>query len=165
MAPEPKIHNIFEPVTGTWQYIVADPDTRAAVLIDAVLDYSAATNALSSTSADKLLSVVEENGYNVVRILETHVAADHITAAKYLQTTLEGKTGRRPPISIGKRVEEVQKRFAARYGIPPTEYADAFDHLLGDAETFTIGKLEATTIHLPGHTPDHLGYQIGGIEP
>ncbi|KAK1720736.1 metallo-beta-lactamase superfamily protein [Colletotrichum lupini] len=162
MAQEPTIHEIFEPVTGTWQYIVADPSTQAAVIIDSVLDFDPAKNAISTQTADGLLDVVKKNGYNVVNILETHVHADHLTASKYLQSRLrEAQDGAAPKICIGRRIGDVQERFAEKYGIPKDEYANAFDRLLDDDEVFEIGDLKAKAIHLPGHTPDHMGYMIG----
>ncbi|KAH8880925.1 putative metallo-beta-lactamase domain protein [Thozetella sp. PMI_491] len=161
MAQELQIHDIFEPNTGTWQYIVADPSTHVAAIIDSVLDYNPATSELTTKTADNLLSVVKDSGYTVDWILETHVHADHITAAKYLQTKLEQTQGTKPSIAIGERVRQVQEHFGNRYAIPSSEYADAFDKLFGDDEKFSIGNIEGEAIHLPGHTPDHLGYRIG----
>lgn len=159
---QPTIHNIFEKVTGTWQYIVADPTTSTAVTIDPVLDYDPVTQVITTTSADTLLSLVQEKGYKIERILETHAHADHLSAASYLQSRLAQIQGYRPPIGIGKRIEQVQKRFAQRYGLADEEYRGVFDQLFDDDETFAIGASTAKAIHLPGHTPDHLGYQIGG---
>ncbi|KAI8184899.1 zinc-binding dehydrogenase [Colletotrichum sp. SAR 10_65] len=162
MAPEPVIHEIFEPVTGTWQYIVADPSTKAAVIIDSVLDFDPAKSAISTKTADDLLEVIREKGYKVGMILETHVHADHLTAAKYLQSRLrEAQDGAAPEICIGWRIGEVQERFANKYGIAEEEYAHAFDRLLNQDEVFSIGGLKAKAIHLPGHTPDHMGYMVG----
>ncbi|KAH8433073.1 MBL fold metallo-hydrolase [Aspergillus melleus] len=158
---EPTIHDVFESNTGTWQYVVADPSTLAAVIIDPVLDYDAATNSVATTSADALLALVREKGYTVEKILETHVHADHITAASYLQNRLAELQGHAPPIGIGKRIEQVQKLFSHRYGVPEQEYKGIFDKLFDDNEVFNVGRLEAIAIHLPGHTPDHLGYKIG----
>jgi glyoxylase-like metal-dependent hydrolase (beta-lactamase superfamily II) len=160
---EPTIHNVFESETGTWQYVVADPTTSAAVIIDPVLDYDPATQVITTDSADVLLSLVKEKGYKVERILETHAHADHLTAASYLQKRLAEEQGHRPPIGIGKRIGQVQKLFGQRYGIPEQEYERVFDKLFEDDETFKIGNLTAKAIHLPGHTPDHLGYRIGGM--
>lgn len=163
MPVEPIIHNIFEPKTSTWQYIVADPKTKHAVIIDPVLDFDPVKNALTTESADALISLAKANEYIVVRVLETHVHADHITSSNYLQLKLTASQDLRPDICIGKRVGQTQDRFGQRYGIPESEYKDAFDHLLDDDEVFSIGELEAKAIHLPGHTPDHLGYVIGGM--
>ncbi len=157
---EPVVHAIFEPQTCTWQYIVADPSTNAAVIIDPVLDFDQARNTVSTKSADALLSLVEEKGYTVDRLLETHVHADHLTAAKYLQHKL-AKKGQRPEVGIGKRIGGVQERFAERYDIAREEYEGAFDKLFDDDEVFHVGELESKAVHLPGHTPDHMGYLIG----
>jgi len=162
MPPEPTVTDVFEPVTATWQYIVADPATRDAVIIDSVLDFEPATRSLSSKSADGLLDIVQEKGYRVVKILETHAHADHLTAAKYLQTKLAQSQGFKPEVCIGKRIEGVQDRFARRYGVPKDELENVFDKLFDDDEEFAIGELKAQALHLPGHTPDHLGYKIGG---
>lgn len=161
-AQEPTIHNVFENVTGTWQYIVADPSTSSAVIIDPVLDYEPATQAITTRSADELLSLVQEKGYKIEKIIETHAHADHLTSSSYLQSRLAQIQGHRPPIGIGKRIEQVQKLFGKRYGVTKDEYNHVFDKLFDDDETFSIGNLIAKAIHLPGHTPDHLGYQIGG---
>lgn len=162
---EPMIHDIFEPATGTWQYIVADPATCKAVIIDSVLDYDPATQAITTASADSLLDLVEKHGYQVDRILETHAHADHLTAASYLQRRLAERQGHKPSIGIGKRIDRVQTLFGHRYGVPAEEYQAVFDKLFDDDETFDIGNLQGTAIHLPGHTPDHLGYKIGGESP
>ncbi|GJC93962.1 metallo-betalactamase superfamily protein [Colletotrichum higginsianum] len=162
MAHEPIIHDIFEPSTGTWQYIVADLPTKAAIIIDPVLDFDPATSAISTQTADGLLEVIWELGYKVVGILETHVHADHLTAAKYLQSRLrEAQAGAAPDICIGGRIKVVQERLSEKYGIEKEEFASAFDRFFADDEVFGIGKLEATALHLPGHTPDHMGYLIG----
>lgn len=158
---EPTIHNIFEPVTGTWQYVVADASTQAAIIIDPVLNYEPATQAITTTAADELLSLVLEKGYKIEKILETHAHADHLTASAYLQHQLSQTQGSKPPIGIGKRIAQVQNLFGLRYQIGKEEYEQVFDNLFDDDESFTIGELTATALHLPGHTPDHLGYQIG----
>lgn len=162
---KPIIHNVFESKTGTWQYVVADPTTSTAVIIDPVLDYDPATQVITTDSADALLSLVKEEGYKIDRILETHAHADHLTAASYLQKRLAEEQGHRPPIGIGKRIGQVQKLFGQRYGIPAEEYEGVFDKLFDDDETFKIGHLTAKAIHLPGHTLDHMGYRIGGMMP
>lgn len=161
-SPEPTVHPIFESFTSTWQYIVADPSTKKAAIIDPVLDYDPASQKLATKTADALLALIKEKGYHVDMILETHAHADHLTAASYLQKRLAQEQGEKPPIGIGKRIVEVQKRWADRYQIPAEEYENVFDILWEDNQAFKIGNLEVTTHHLPGHTPDHIGYQIGG---
>ncbi|KAG7286987.1 hypothetical protein NEMBOFW57_006487 [Staphylotrichum longicolle] len=157
---EPIVHTVFEPQTSTWQYVVADPSTKTAVIIDPVLDFDPARNSITTKSADALLALVKEKGYTVDRLLETHVHADHLTAARYLQDKL-AKDGKKPEIGIGRRIGQVQERFAKRYGIAQEECEGAFDKLFDDDEIFHVGELEAKAVHLPGHTPDHMGYLIG----
>lgn len=160
---EPIVNDIFEPVTGTWQYIIADPATNVAAIVDPVLDYDQATRTITTKTADKLLAFVKEKGYTISWILETHAHADHLTAASYLQNRLsQSQPGDKPPIGIGSRINKVQSLFGKRYDIPSSEYTDvAFDHFFSDDEVFSIGNLSATAIHLPGHTPDHMGYRVG----
>lgn len=160
---KPTIHDVFESRTGTWQYVIADPSTLTAVILDPVLDYDPATQTITTQSADALLSLVKQHEYKIDRILETHVHADHLTAASYIQSRIAQDQGYRPPIGIGKRIKQVQQLFGRRYGIPPKEHEGVFDTLFDDDETFAIGSLNAMAIHLPGHTPDHLGYKIGGM--
>lgn len=162
MVRAPIVHNIFEPNTCTWQYVVADPPTAAAVVIDSVLDFDPSKALISTETADILLSLIRQKGYRIEKILETHVHADHLTAAKYLQHRLQSTQGSKPDICIGKRIGEVQERFASRYGVPKEEMEGAFDKMFDDDEVFKVGELEAKVLHLPGHTPDHLGYVIGG---
>ncbi|KAB8238146.1 MBL fold metallo-hydrolase [Aspergillus alliaceus] len=161
VAGEPTVHAVFEKKTGTWQYVVADPSTLAAAIIDPVLDYDPATQVITTSSADSLLSLVKDKGYKVDRILETHAHADHLTAASYLQKRLTEIQGGKPPIGIGKRIGQVQRLFGQRYAVPPDEYKVVFDTLFNDDEQFNIGDLTVTAMHLPGHTPDHLGYKVG----
>jgi len=161
-ASEPTVHNVFESKTGSWQYVVADKATSVAVIIDPVLDYDPATQEVATTTADSLLAIVGKEGFKVNMILETHAHADHLSAASYLQRRLAQEQGHRPSIGIGKRIEQVQRRFGERYGIPAREYERVFDKAFEDDEEFVIGNLNAMAIHIPGHTPDHMGYKIGG---
>jgi glyoxylase-like metal-dependent hydrolase (beta-lactamase superfamily II) len=158
---EPIIHPIFESVTGTFQYVVADPLSKDAVIIDPVLDFDLGSSKVSTASADRVLETVREHGYTVTHVLETHAHADHLTASRYMQQSLS-KSGQSPPlIAIGERIKQVQTTFAAVYSIPGAELATAFDKLFADDEEFAIGTLKATAIHLPGHTPDSMGYVVG----
>ena len=161
-AIQPTVHNIFENTTGSWQYVVADPETLTAVIIDPVLEFEPVTQTVGTRTADKLLELVKKHGYKVERILETHAHADHMTAASYLQRRLASDQGHKPSICIGSRIDQVQKRFSSRYHVPKDEYATVFDTLLEDEEEFSIGNIKAKAIHIPGHTPDHMGYKIGG---
>ncbi|PNP38554.1 hypothetical protein TGAMA5MH_09635 [Trichoderma gamsii] len=158
---EPTIHSEFEPDTGTWQYIVADSSTMTAAIIDPVLNFDRTSQSLATHTADALLALVKEKGYKVDWVLETHVHADHLTAASYLQKRLAEQQGHKPYIAIGKRIGQVQRFFGKRYGVPEEQYEVVFDHLLEDDEQFVIGSIQATAMHLPGHTPDHMGYKVG----
>ncbi|KAF9693510.1 hypothetical protein EKO04_008397 [Ascochyta lentis] len=158
---EPIIHHVFEPTTGTFQYIVTDSSSNAAVIIDPVLDFDPATATISTASADALFALVAERRYNVEYILETHAHADHLSAASYLQAKLMQSQSQTPRIGIGKRIGQVQKLFSKRYGVPAHEHTIAFDKLFDDDETFRVGSLQIQAIHLPGHTPDHMGYKTG----
>lgn len=159
---EPEIHTIYESVTGTWQYIVADTSTKDGVIIDSVLDYNKDTGIISTVSADKLLEVVANYNYTISRILETHAHADHLTASRYLQNVLTRRqAGQRPLVCIGKGISQVQETMGEIYGIPALEMQNSFDYEFSESEAFRIGALEAKVIHLPGHTPDHIGYIIG----
>ncbi|KAK5007214.1 hypothetical protein LTR28_005553 [Elasticomyces elasticus] len=157
---EPTVHTSFEKTTGTWQYIVADPISKKAVIIDSVLDYNPATNSISTATADELLRLVKVHGYTVDRILETHVHADHLTASRYLQSKLSSDETT-PDICIGAGIAEVHKTFGPKFGVSQEELEGAFDHTFQDMETFPLGTLEVKIMHLPGHTPDHVGYMIG----
>ncbi|KAK0105456.1 hypothetical protein ONS95_004176 [Cadophora gregata] len=156
----PEIYISFEPVTATLQYIVADPKTGEAAIIDSVLDFDPATNRLSTNSADALLSTVVHNGLKPTFIMETHAHADHLTAARYLQQKLVELGHPKPKISAGKRITQVQATFASRYGISKDELENIFDQLWDDNQKFKIGLLDCEVLHLPGHTPDHVGYRI-----
>lgn len=163
-SQEPIIHPTFDPATSTFTYLVACPSTLHAVIIDSVLDFDPCTSRISTTTADALLALIHENKYKIVKILETHVHADHLTASRYLQTQLaadEKNGGIKPEICIGKRIVEVQKVFAEKYGIPREEWEGAFDKVFEDEEEFEVGQLKGSVKHLPGHTPDHVGYLVG----
>lgn len=161
MSSEAQVITCYEPKTGTWQYIIADPVTNEAAIIDSVLDFDAATSKITTESADELLKLVERHNYTISHILETHVHADHLTASAYLQDQLVKNGGKRPSICIGRRIGQVQSRFGARYQVDSADMQGAFDHTFEDDEVFSIGQLQASVMHLPGHTPDHIGYVIG----
>ncbi|KAK0631573.1 putative metallo-beta-lactamase domain protein [Immersiella caudata] len=160
---EPDITPVFEPVTGTWQYLIADPTTLNAAIIDPVLDYHPPTRSITTATADSLLALIHSKSYAITWILETHAHADHLTAASYLRKRLSETQSSPPIIGIGSRIPQIQSLFGRRYCLPESEYTPfVFDHLLSDDEVFFISpNLSAKAIHLPGHTPDHMGYQIG----
>lgn len=121
-----EINTIYEPVTGTWQYIVACPTTKYAAIIDSVLDYERETGDVSATSADMLLKLIEDRKYIITHILETHAHADHLSASRYLQNVLEERQpDLHPLVGIGRRVGEVQKAMGSLYQVPENEMRDA----------------------------------------
>ncbi|KAJ6593894.1 beta-lactamase-like protein [Mycena capillaripes] len=126
-----------------------------AALIDTVLDYDLPSGTIATTTADGILSFIEKHGLNIKYILETHAHADHLTAAQYHRKKFD------VPVGIGKRISKVQETFGAVYGFEPSEFERAFDLLFQDDEEFKLGGLNCRVIHLPGHTPDHVGYVIG----
>jgi len=143
--------------TGTWSYVVSDPATGAAAIIDPVLDYEQKGARTSTASAQALLDVVQGAGLSVQWILETHAHADHLSAAAWLQE----RTG--APIGIGAGIRSVQAAFKPIYGLEadfPTD-GSQFDRLFADGERFALGNLEVEAIATPGHTSDSLSYRIG----
>ncbi len=157
MTQKPTVHSFFDPQTFTISHVVADSVTKKAVIIDSVLDFDPSSGKLSHESADKILELVGKEGYVVEWILETHVHADHITAAQYLKQELGGK------IAIGERITEVQRTFAAVFNLPkdfPTD-GSQFDRLWKDGEIFKLGSLEVRVMATPGHTPADVSYLIG----
>ncbi|KAJ7096329.1 Metallo-hydrolase/oxidoreductase [Mycena epipterygia] len=154
-SDSPIVYSFFEQHTSTWQYIVSDPLTKDAALIDTVLDYEPSSGAISTTTADGILSFIEKHGLNIKYILETHAHADHLTAAQYYRERFN------VPVGIGERIATVQKTFAPIYGFEPSSLVNAFDLLFRDDAEFKLGRLHCRVIHLPGHTPDHVGYLIG----
>ncbi|KAK4442337.1 beta-lactamase-like protein [Podospora aff. communis PSN243] len=160
---EPDITPVFEPVTGTWQYLIADPSTLTAAIVDPVLDYHPPTRSITTATADALLDLIKSKSYTITWILETHAHADHLTAASYLRKRLAESQPHPPTIGIGSRIPQIQSLFGRRYSLPESEYTPlVFDHLFSDDEVFPISEtLSAKALHLPGHTPDHMGYQIG----
>ena len=157
---QPVVHTVFEPTTGTWQYIVADARTKRAAIIDSVLDFDAAMNEISTKSADDLLATIGSEGYVVEALLETHLHADHLSAASYLCERLKGKQSIVPKVCIGSGIAKMQELFASRYGVPKEEWQNAFDQTYADGATFHVGDLQVEVLHLPGHTPDSVGYRI-----
>lgn len=153
----PLVKALFDKRTFSVQYVVADPDTGQCAIIDPVLDFDPNSGATATWSADALLAHVQEQGYRLQWILDTHPHADHLSAAGYLND----KTG--VPTAIGEKVVEVQKLWKAIYHLPdsfPTDGAQ-WDRLFADSESFRIGNLEAKVMLSPGHTPASITYVIG----
>lgn len=154
---KPDIRPLFDEATNTVSYVVVDPATQAAALVDSVLDFDPKSGRTATASADRMIALVRERGLTVEWILETHVHADHLSAAPYLKDRVGGRIG------IGEHIREVQKVFRTLFNMEPGFVADGrqFDHLFADGERFRIGQLEAQAIHTPGHTPADMTYVVG----
>ena len=153
---QPRVHAQFDEATHTVSYVVWDPATCRAAIIDPVLDYDHRTGRVSHRSADDLLGFAAGQGLSVDWVLETHAHADHLSAAPYLKE----KTG--APIGIGARITEVQRTFAPVFGLEDVSGdGREFDRLFRDGETITIGGLQVEVMHTPGHTPACVSYRIG----
>ncbi|EWS55466.1 MBL fold metallo-hydrolase [Methylibium sp. T29] len=152
-----QVEGFFDPATWTVSYIVLDKGTMQCALVDSVLDYDPKSGRTSNASADLLIARVRELGATVQWILETHVHADHLSAAPYLKQELGGQLG------IGQHITTVQKVFGSLFNAGAEFAHDGrqFDHLFSDGETFHIGGMEARAMHTPGHTPACMTYVIG----
>ena len=157
MLVSPTVKGFFDSDTNTVSYVVSDPVTSACAIIDAVLDFNMASGTIDTTSADEIVAFVRSNGLKVEWLIETHVHADHLSAAPYLQNALGGKIG------ISAEIASVQKIFGKVFNAG-TEFerdGSQFDKLFTDNDTYQIGTLEAHTIHTPGHTPACMVHVIG----
>jgi glyoxylase-like metal-dependent hydrolase (beta-lactamase superfamily II) len=156
-APRAQVTSFFDPRTFTASHVVHDPATRAAAIVDSVLDYDAASGRTAHDHADAIIAFVREQGLHVDWLLETHAHADHLSAAPYLKAQLGGR------IAIGKDIVRVQQTFGALFNAGPDFARDGsqFDHLFADGERFHLGDIAATVLHVPGHTPADLAYVIG----
>ena len=152
----PEVTAFFDEATYTVSYVVADPDRGKAAIIDSVLGYDSKSGWTNTEKADEIIAFVRDRGFVVDWILETHVHADHLTAAPYLKDTLGGQTG------IGNQIGTVQATFKTVFNAGDELPSDGsqFDHLFSDAEIFTIGGIRARVIHTPGHTPACVTYVI-----
>jgi glyoxylase-like metal-dependent hydrolase (beta-lactamase superfamily II) len=154
---QPHVEAFFDPATFTYSYVVSDPSTQRCAIIDSVLDYDPASGRTSYTSADRLIDYVKTHKLQVDWLLETHVHADHLSAAPYLQRELGGQ------LAIGEHITTVQNTFGKLFNAGSEFATDGrqFDHLFKDGDTFAIGSLQARAIHTPGHTPACMTYVIG----
>ena len=156
-AMGPNVHAFFDPDTWSLTYIVQDPNSGSCAIVDPVLDYEAASGQTTTESADEVVAKVEAENLTVEWILETHVHADHLSAAPYLQRRLGGKIG------IGAHITEVQNIFGNLFNAEPEFHRNGsqFNQLFADGDTFAIGGLTVTAMHTPGHTPACMTYYIG----
>ena len=157
MSNLPIVKDFFHEDTNTFSYVVRDPATKACAIIDSVLDYDPASASTSTIHADKIIAYIKEQDLTVEWILETHVHADHLTAAQYLKAELGGK------IAMSQKIGIVQETFGAIYHLDIKQWnaQQLFDYLFEDHESFQIGTLKAYNIPTPGHTPACLSYVIG----
>ncbi|HVI32746.1 MBL fold metallo-hydrolase [Phenylobacterium sp.] len=153
---QPRVQAFFDLATSTASYLVSDPATGQAAIIDPVLDFEPKAAKLSTASADALLQAIADQGLTLAYVLETHAHADHLSAADYIR----GSTGAK--VVIGAHIREVQKTF-----IPVFEADDVaadgavFDVLLDEGDTLALGELTVRVLHTPGHTPACVTYLIG----
>lgn len=156
-ALRPEIASFFDPATFTVTYVAHDPSTLEAAIVDSVLDFDPNSGRTATASADAVIDYVTSHNLKVIWLLETHAHADHFSAAPYLQEKLGGK------IAIGAEIATVQNVFGKLFNAG-TDFArdgSQFDALFRDGDTFTIGNLPVTVMHVPGHTPADIAYVVG----
>lgn len=156
-AHRPAVTAFFDEPTNTASYVLRDPASTACAIIDSVLDFDAAAGRTATASADAIIAFVRQEGLTVDWILETHVHADHLSAAPYLKAALGGRLG------IGAHIRDVQEIFGKVFNAGTEFQRDGsqFDHLFEDGARFAIGGLEAIALHTPGHTPACMTYVVG----
>ena len=151
------VTSFFDPATNNVSHVVADPETKVCAVIDSLLDYDAAAGRTDTRSADDLIAYIRGKGLTLEWIIDTHVHADHLTAAQYIKSELGGRT------AIGVDITQVQSVFGEIYNAGKSFLPDGsqFDYLFKDDETYAVGRLQARAIHTPGHTPTCMTHVIG----
>ncbi|CAI8988040.1 MULTISPECIES: MBL fold metallo-hydrolase [Pseudomonas] len=152
------IEAFLDPASSTYSYVVYEADGGQCAIVDPVLDYDGAAGRTCTAQADRIIAFVRAHDLQVQWLLETHAHADHLSAAPYLRRELGGK------IAIGESISKVQNVFKALFNLEPEFRVDGsqFDHLFAPNESFRIGNLKATALHVPGHTPADMAYLIDG---
>ncbi|KAL0087670.1 beta-lactamase-like protein [Phycomyces blakesleeanus] len=157
----PWVHTIFEKETETAQYVVTDIETREAYIIDPVLDYDPFSSCVHPSTAKQIIEFVRKHKLNITKIIDTHVHADHLSAANYLKMHLDSK----PEFWIGKNVTKVQDVFSKKYNFPKNDFranGEQFDRLIDEGDTWTLGgNIQCDALFTPGHTPACVSYRIG----
>lgn len=150
------IESFFDAVTGTVSHVLADTATGQVAVIDPVLDFDPKSGTLTSASSDRIIDYVRAQGWQVQWILETHAHADHLSGAQHIRHHLGGQ------IAMGAHIRTVQKMFRSIFHFEQSFLPDGsqFDHLFADGETFQVGQLTATALHVPGHTPADMAYHV-----
>lgn len=153
----PSVRGYFDPATWTVTYLVKDPDSNHCAIIDSVQDYDPASGRTNFEHADALIELVRSEGLSVDWILETHVHADHLSAAPHLKAALGGQ------VAIGANIDKVQGIFGPLFNAGPEFATDGrqFDKLLNEGDQIAIGELTLKALHTPGHTPACMSYLIG----
>ena len=154
---KPEVKAFFDEATNTISYVIWDSTTNQAAIVDSLLDFDQASGRTMTKSADLMIAFVKEAGLKVDWIIDTHVHADHLTAAPYIKSQLGGRTG------IGEHIATVQKVFGEIFNEGQEFHTDGsqFDHLFKDGETYKVGNIDARAIHTPGHTPACMSHLIG----
>jgi len=156
MTQKPGTQAFFDEQTNTVSYLVWDPDSKLAAVIDPVLDFDHRSGRASVKSADVILAAAENAGLKIIRVLETHAHADHLSAAPYIKQ----KTG--ATVGIGEHIRDVQRIFRPIFNAADVSGdGSEFDHLFKDGERFNVGALQVEVIYTPGHTPACVSYRIG----
>lgn len=153
----PEVTGFFDEATFTISYVVTDPETKRCAIIDSLLDYDQASGRTKTTSADQLVAFVRQNDLTCEWIIDTHVHADHLTAAPYIREQLGGKT------AIGDKIPIVQRVFGDIFNEGQSFHTDGsqFDHLFKPGEPYRVGNIEARALPTPGHTPACMTHLIG----
>ena len=154
---KPEVKGFFDPATNTISYVVRDPASKACAIVDSVMDIDYAAGRISHDHADAIIAHVKAQDLTVEWLIETHVHADHLSAAPYLQQRLGGKLG------IGRNITVVQETFGKIFN-EGTEFqrdGSQFDRLFDDGDTYSVGQMECLAIHTPGHTPACMTHVMG----
>ena len=157
MTVHPKVKAFFDPATNTISYVVKDPGSNACAVVDSVMDIDYAAGRITYDHADEIIAYIRSNGLELEWLIETHVHADHLSAAPYIQDFLGGKLG------IGRNITIVQDTFGKVFN-EGTEFqrdGSQFDRLFDEGDTYQIGGLTAVALHTPGHTPACMTHVIG----
>ena len=157
MTVKPQVKGFFDPDTNTISYVVKDPNSKACAIVDSVMDIDYAAGRISYHHADEIIAYVKEHDLTVEWLIETHVHADHLSGAPYIQKKLGGKLG------IGRNITIIQDTFGKVFN-EGTEFqrdGSQFDRLFDDGDTYQIGTMQALTLHTPGHTPACMTHVIG----
>ncbi|MXN66299.1 MBL fold metallo-hydrolase [Stappia sp. GBMRC 2046] len=157
LSVKPEVKAFFDPTTNTISYVVKDPKSKSCAVVDSVMDIDYAAGRISFQHADEIISYIKDHGLKLEWLIETHVHADHLSAAPYIQKELGGKIG------IGKNITIVQDTFGKVFN-EGTEFqrdGSQFDRLFDDGDTYEIGTMKAFAMHTPGHTPACMTHVVG----